>query len=109
MAHTLHVSRTLKVRNLASLKVLGRFRARKALVKLPRARSPGFPGHSRRQGPSPRLQARGTHLGLECVSVSVKRGEVPRQIPQRVGWIGEWMRKVKSGAPDTKQLSSQEQ
>ena len=43
VTQTLQNTSMLSVRNLASLKVSSRFRARKATVKLPRAKEPRYP------------------------------------------------------------------
>ena len=40
-------------------------------------------------------------LCSECASVSMKGGEVPSQILQRLSWIKEQMGMMKLGAPDT--------
>lgn len=87
MTQTLQNTSMLDGRNVASLRVSGRFWARKATAKLSRAeelRDPGTEGSDRA------LVAHGNDVVVFRVrSVSMKGGEVPRQSPQMMTWITE--------------------
>lgn len=87
VAHTLHVSRTLKVRNLASLKVLGRFRARKALVKLPGLGAQVSQGTVEDRDQAPVAGEEDTsRLGVRVCVSEERRGSQADSTESRVDW-----------------------
>ena len=91
---------TLKVRNLASLNQSGRFLARKATVKLPRAKEPKYPRTTWKAMTEPLLQIMTVFPCSDCRSLSIKGGDVTNQMPQRISWIRVQMGMTKLGAPD---------
>jgi hypothetical protein len=91
----------LNVRNLASLNASGRFLAREATAKLARAREPREPRTQQKAVREPLLHRMMTWPCSECASVSIKGGEVPSQIPQRLSWIRVQMGTMKFGVHDT--------
>ena len=90
----------LKVRNLASLNLSGRFLAKKATVKLPRAKAPKYPRTKWKAMTEPLLQIMMVFPYSDCVSLSIKGGDVTNQIPQKTSWIKVQMGMTKLGAPD---------
>lgn len=100
MAHTLQKTSILKVRNLASLNLSGRFLAKKATVKLPRAKDPRYPRTKWNAVIEPLLHTMMIIPCSDCKSVSMKGGDVASQIPQRTSWIRVQRGIIKLGAPD---------
>jgi hypothetical protein len=90
----------LKVRNLASLNLSGRFLAKKATVKLPRAKEPKYPRTKWKAMTEPLLQIMMVFPCSDCVSLSIKGGDFTNQIPERTSWIRVQMGMAKLGAPD---------
>ena len=93
VTQTLRSTSMLKVRNLASLKVSGRFLARKAQEKVPRAKEPGWPRTQEKAVTEPLLHMMRSSLGSECVHLK-GGGEVPSQTPQIITWTKEHMGKT---------------
>jgi hypothetical protein len=90
----------LNVRNLASLNLSGRFLAKKATVKLPRAKEPKYPRTKWKAMTEPLLQIMMVFPCSDCVSLSIKGGDVTNQIPQRTSWTRVQIGMTKLGAPD---------
>jgi hypothetical protein len=86
----------LNVRNLTSLNLSGRFLAKKDTVKLSRGKEPKYP----RTKTEPLLQIMMVFPCSDCVSMSIKGGDVTNQIPQKTSWIKVQMGITKLGAPD---------
>ena len=84
---TLQNTSMLKVRNLASLNLSGRFLARKVTVKLPRAKKPKYPRTKWKAMTGSLMQVMTVFPCSDCTSVSMKRGDATNQIPQRTSWI----------------------
>ena len=91
----------LNVRNLASLNLSGRFLAKKATVKLCRAKEPNYPRTMWKAMTEPLLQIRMVFPCSDFVSLPIKGGDVTNQIPQRTIWIRVQMGMAKLGAPAT--------
>lgn len=89
----------LNVRNLASLNLSGRFLAKKATVKLPRAKEPKYPKTKWKAMSEPLLQMMTIFPCSDCVSLSINGGDVTNQIPQRTSWIRVQMGMSKLVAP----------
>ena len=78
VTQTLRSTSMLKVRNLASLKVSGRFLARKAKEKVPRAKEPGWPRTQEKAVTKPLLHMMRSFSGSECVHLKERgRGSQP--------------------------------
>ena len=100
MTQTLQNTSMLKVRNLASLNLSGRFLAKKATVKLPRAKDPKYPRTKWNAMTEPLLHTMVICPCSDCVSVSIKGGDTASQIPQRTSWSRVQRGMTKLGAPD---------
>lgn len=74
----------LDVNQVVSLKVLGRFLAGKARVKLKRAKETQYPKERYNIMAEPLLHMTIRGAGSECASMSMKGGEVPNQTAQKV-------------------------
>ena len=96
---TLQNTSMLKVRNLASLNLSGRFLARKATVKLPRVKKPKYPRTKWKAMTGPLMQVMTVFPCSDCTFLSMKRGDVTNQIPQRTSWIRVQMGMTNLGAP----------
>jgi len=81
---TLQNNSMLDVSHLASFKVLGRFLAGKAKVKLKRAKEPQYPKERYNIMAEPLLHMTIRGAGSKCASMSMKGGEVPNQTAQKV-------------------------
>ena len=81
---TLQNNSMLDVRHLASLKVSGRLQARKARVKLKRAKETQYPKERYNIMAEPLLHMTIRGAGCECASMSMKGEEVPNQTAQKV-------------------------
>jgi hypothetical protein len=101
VTQTLQNSIVLKVRNLASLSLSGRFLARKAAVKLCRAKEPNYPRTMWKAMTEPLLQIRKFSPCSDFVSLPIKGGDVTNQILLRTIWIRVQMGMTKLGAPVT--------
>lgn len=74
----------LDVNQVVSLKVLGRFLAGKARVKLKRAKETQYPKERYNIMAEPLLHMTIRGTGSKCASMSMKGGEVPNQTAQKV-------------------------
>ena len=81
---TLQNTSMLDVSQVVSLKVLGRFLAGKARVKLKRAKETQYPKERYNIMAEPLLHMTIRGAGSECASMSMKGGEVPNQTAQKV-------------------------
>ena len=81
---TLQNTSMLDVSQVVSLKVLGRFLAGKARVKLKRAKETQYPKERYNIMAEPLLHMTIRGTGSKCASMSMKGGEVPNQTAQKV-------------------------
>lgn len=90
----------LNIRNLASLKVLSRFLARKAKVEFRRAKEPKEPT-KREDIMTESLLHTMIKEGKLGMCIYVKRGRIPDQTAQKVTWVNKQMGMMKLYAPDS--------